>query len=96
MDYPEEEHLSSMEVDMLNKLGIALYFLFWAAAIVVLFALGAGLFYLFVIDQYPLSWDFVSGSLFFIILAVIFWICAQASMHYLTEGGSSPPDSSAS
>ncbi|WP_255774945.1 hypothetical protein [Halomonas alkalisoli] len=40
---------------MLNKLGIALYFLFWAAAIVVLFALVAGLVYLIAIDQQPIS-----------------------------------------
>ncbi|QOR37195.1 hypothetical protein HNO52_00770 [Billgrantia diversa] len=81
---------------MLNKLGIALYFLFWAAAIVVIFALAAGLFYLVAIDQYPLSWDFVSGSLFFIILAVIFLVCAQVSRHYLADRGSSPPDSKVS
>lgn len=81
---------------MLNKLGIALYFLFWAAAIVVVFALVAGLFYLVAIDQYPLSWNFVSGSLFFIILATIFWVCAQVSRHYLMERESPPPDSKAS
>ncbi|MBA2779657.1 hypothetical protein [Billgrantia kenyensis] len=81
---------------MLNKLGIALYFLFWAAAIVVMFALVAGLFYLVAIDQYPISWNLVSGSLFFIILAVIFWVCAQVSRYYLAEAGSPPPDSNAS
>ncbi|AMD00765.1 MULTISPECIES: hypothetical protein [Halomonas] len=81
---------------MLNKLGIALYFLFWAAAIVVIFALVAGLFYLIAIDQMPISWNLVSGSLFFVILAVIFWVCAQASRHYLTNGEASTPDRNAS
>ncbi len=81
---------------MLNKLGVALYFLFWAAAIVVIFALVAGLFYLIAIDQMPISWNLVSGSLFFVILAVIFWVCAQASRHYLTDDGTSPPDRNAS
>ncbi|MCC5881054.1 MAG: hypothetical protein JJU25_00250 [Halomonas sp.] len=81
---------------MLNKLGVALYFLFWAAAIVVIFALAAGLFYLVAIDQYPISWNLVSGSLFFIILAVIFWVCAQVSRYYLTHQSTSPPDSNAS
>ena len=81
---------------MLNKLGIALYFLCWAAAIVVIFALLAGLFYLIAIDQMPISWNLVSGSLFFIILAGIFWVCAQAARHYLTDADESPPDRNAS
>lgn len=71
---------------MLNKLGVILYFLFWAAAIVVIFALMAGLFYLIAIDQLPISWNLVSGSLFFIILAGIFWVCAQAARHFLAGG----------
>ncbi|EWH03796.1 hypothetical protein [Halomonas sp. BC04] len=81
---------------MLNKLGVILYFLFWAAAIVVIFALVAGLFYLIAIDQMPISWNLVSGSLFFVILAFIFWVCAQVSRHYLTDDGASPPDTNAS
>lgn len=81
---------------MLNKLGVALYFLFWAAAIVVLFALMAGLVYLIAIDQQPISWNLVSGSLFFIILAGIFWVCAQVARHCLTDGSSAPPDRHAS
>jgi hypothetical protein len=81
---------------MLNKIGIALYFLFLAAAIVVIFALVAGLVYLIAIDRQPLSWNLISGSLFFIILAGIFWVCGQAARHLLVDGGSSPPDRNAS
>ena len=82
---------------MRNKLGIILYFLFSAGAIVVMFALGAGLVYLLVFDGYPLSWNLLSGSLFFVILAAIFWILGQAAKHFLTDAGpSSPPNGSAS
>ncbi|RCV86528.1 hypothetical protein [Billgrantia montanilacus] len=77
---------------MLNKLGIALYFLCWAAAIVVIFALVAGLSYLIAIEQQPFSWDIVSGSMFFIILAGIFWVCAQVAKHCLTDRSAAPPD----
>jgi hypothetical protein len=81
---------------MLNKLGIALHFLCLGAAIVVIFALVAGLVFLIAIGEQPLSWELVSGSLFFIILAGIFWVCGQAAWYLLTDGGASPQDRDAS
>ncbi|QTF91643.1 hypothetical protein [Halomonas sp. BM-2019] len=81
---------------MLNKLGVALYFLFLAGAIVVIFALVAGLAYLILVDQQPISWNLISGSLFFVILAGIFWVCAQAARYWLLDGSSSPSDRNAS
>jgi hypothetical protein len=81
---------------MLNKIGKALYFLFSAGAIVLIFALVAGLVYLVAFDVYPLSWNLLSGSLFFIILAGIFWVCAQVSWFLLTDEDTSPSDRSES
>ncbi|MCG6658759.1 hypothetical protein HOP52_13445 [Halomonas campisalis] len=81
---------------MRNKIGIILYFLFVAGAVVVMFALVAGLIYLIAVDRQPISWNLVSGSLFFIILAGIFWVCGQAARHFLTNGGESPPNGNAS
>ncbi|WP_163559661.1 hypothetical protein [Halomonas sp. NO4] len=75
---------------MRNKLGIALYFLFSGGAIVVIFALLAGLAYLVVAREEAFTWDLASGSLFFIILAAIFWVCGQAAKHLLTDGNASP------
>jgi len=85
---------------MRNKLLIALYFLFTGGAVVVIFALVAGLIYLIATGEEPFTWELLSGSLFFIILAIIFWVCGQVARHFLAdgngEGKAPPPDSSAS
>ncbi|SDK65877.1 hypothetical protein [Billgrantia gudaonensis] len=85
---------------MRNKLAIALYFLFSGGAIVMIFALVAGLAFLIVTREEAFTWDLASGSLFFIILAAIFWVCGQVAKHFLTDGNgdgsAAPPDGNAS
>lgn len=76
---------------MSKKLGILLYFAFLAAAIVMIFALVFGLGYLLITGEEPFTLAHLSGSLFFIILAGIFWVCGLAAKHFLTDVKSPPP-----